>query len=85
MTVRSAVPLDDGQVAALRDRVVALIGGATPMLHFEVDPGLIGGLVVQVGDVVYDASARSRIGQFHRQILDSRLREIQSRGHELMA
>ena len=32
---------------------------ATPVLHLEVDPALIGGLVVQVGDDVYDASIRT--------------------------
>ena len=37
---------------------------ATPILHVVVDPDLIGGLVVQVGDDVYDASVRTVSNSF---------------------
>lgn len=70
VTVRSAVPLDEGQQAALRDRLAGLTGG-TPVLRLEVDPTLIGGLVVQVGDDLYDASVRSRLQQVRGRIIAS--------------
>ena len=60
VSVRSAVPLDDDQIQALRDRLQGLVAG-TPILSVSTDPSLIGGLVVQVGDQLYDASVKSRL------------------------
>jgi len=78
VTVRSAAPLDEAQQAALRDRLAGLVGG-TPVLTLEVDPALIGGLVVQVGDDVYDASIRNRLRQLRRRIVETKSREILDR------
>ncbi len=76
--VRSAVPLDDGQLQALRDRLAGLIAG-TPILSVSTDPGLIGGLVVQVGDHLYDASVKSRLAQLRHRLIEGKTHEIQSR------
>jgi F-type H+-transporting ATPase subunit delta len=70
VTVRSAVPLDDGQRAAREGRRSALIGGATPQVKLEIDPSLIAGLVVQVGDDVYDASVRTRLKRLRDRLLE---------------
>ena len=78
VTVRSASALDEAQLAALRERLAAFIGG-TPVLRLEVDPGLIGGLVIQVGDYVYDASVRSRLQQIRRRIVESKSAEASAR------
>lgn len=72
VTVRSAVPLDDGQRDALRDRLAAMLR-ATPILRFEVDPALIGGLVVQAEDEVFDASIRSRLAQLRRRLVEGKV------------
>ncbi len=76
--VRSAVPLDDGQLQSLRDRLASLIDG-TPILSLLTDPGLIGGLVVQVGDHLYDASVKSRLAQLRNRLIEGKTHEIQSR------
>ncbi len=67
--VRSAVPLDDGQQAALRGKLAMMIA-AEPIVHFEVDPSLIGGLLVQVGDELYDASIRAQLQTLRRRLLE---------------
>jgi F-type H+-transporting ATPase subunit delta len=77
VTVRSAVPLDEGQRAALHDRLGRLLG-ATPVMNVVVAPELIGGLVIQVGDHVYDASVRNRLAQLRDRLIASRLQEIRS-------
>jgi F-type H+-transporting ATPase subunit delta len=69
VTVRSAVPLDDAQRSALQGRLSKLIG-ATPVLTLEVDPSLIAGLVVQVGDDVYDASVRTRLRRLRDRLIE---------------
>jgi F-type H+-transporting ATPase subunit delta len=78
VTVRSATALDDAQQAALRDRLARALG-ATPVVRLEVDPSLIGGLVVQVGDDVYDASLRNRLEQLRQRLIEGKTHEIQSR------
>ncbi len=78
VTVRSAVPLDDAQKAALEGRLASLIG-AVPQLILEVDPSLIAGLVVQVGDDVYDASVRTRLQRLRDRLIERKSHEIQSR------
>jgi F-type H+-transporting ATPase subunit delta len=77
VTVRSAVPLDEGQRAALHDRLGRMLG-ATPVMNVVVAPELIGGLVIQVGDHVYDASVRNRLAQLRERLIASRLQEIRS-------
>jgi F-type H+-transporting ATPase subunit delta len=78
VTVRSAVPLDDSQQAALRERLGRMVA-ATPIVHWRVDPELIGGLVVQVGDQVYDTSIRDRLRQLRRRLVEEKAHELQSR------
>lgn len=76
--VRSAEPLTEAQQAELRSRVVALTG-ADPVIHVQVEPSLIGGLIIQVGDEVYDLSVRSRLEQMRRQIVEDKVHEIRGR------
>ncbi len=78
VTVQSAVPLDEGQQSAVRDRLAAMIQ-ATPVITLEVDPSLIGGLVVQVGDDVYDASVRTHLERLRGRLIERKTHEIQSR------
>jgi F-type H+-transporting ATPase subunit delta len=53
--------------------------GATAILKLEVDPSLIGGLIVQVGDDVFDASIRNRLEQLRQRLIEGKTHEIQSR------
>ena len=76
--VRSAFPLDEGQLQTLRARLARLTG-ATPILQVSIDPDLIAGLVVQVGDIRYDASAKSRLAQLRQRLIEGKTHEIQSR------
>ncbi len=76
--VRSAVALDAAQEDALQQRLAAMTG-ATPILQITTDPGLIGGLIVQVGDQVCDASVRNRLEQVRQRLIEGKTHEIQSR------
>jgi F-type H+-transporting ATPase subunit delta len=76
--VRSAVPLDEAQQASLRERLGRMLG-ATPIMNLGVDPSLIGGLIVQVGDDVYDASVRSQLEQMRRRLVEEKSHELQVR------
>jgi F-type H+-transporting ATPase subunit delta len=58
--VASAHPLSDEQLATLKDKLTAR-QGRTVMLSAEVDPDLLGGLVVTIGSQRIDASIRTRL------------------------
>jgi F-type H+-transporting ATPase subunit delta len=58
--VRTALPLDDGQRAEIVSRLRVLTGSKIEMDEM-VDPDLIGGIAVRIGDQLYDASVRSRL------------------------
>ncbi|HEY53139.1 MAG TPA: ATP synthase F1 subunit delta [Caldilineae bacterium] len=59
--VTSAVPLTDDEQERLRTRLVQQFGSNLQFV-FQVDPEILGGLVVQVGDKLIDDSVRSRLG-----------------------
>jgi F-type H+-transporting ATPase subunit delta len=76
--VLAAVPLAADQLESLRIRLAGLLA-ATPILQVLTDPGLIGGLVIEVGDHRYDASVKSRLEQVRQKLLEGKTHEIQSR------
>jgi F-type H+-transporting ATPase subunit delta len=78
VTVRSAAPLGETQLTALRDRLARLTG-ATPILQVSIDPDLIGGLVVQFGDQRYDLSVKSSLAKLRQRLIEGKTHEIQSR------
>ena len=80
--VRAAVPLDPADEKALRDRLTAVIVGQ-PVIHTEIEPALLGGLVIRVGDTVYDGSVRTRLRRLREQLLQRSTHEIQSRRDQL--
>ena len=63
----TAVPLGDAD----RDRLVADLSrryGKEVRLQTRVDPSILGGLVLQVGDQLIDASVQTRLQQLRRQL-----------------
>jgi F-type H+-transporting ATPase subunit delta len=58
--IRSALPLDKEDRAEL-ERTLARLAGREVELTELVDPSLIGGIAVRIGDRLYDASVRSRL------------------------
>ena len=58
--IASAEPLEPADLAAIAERVGAG-AGARVEVHATVDPELIGGLTVRVGDRLIDASVRGRL------------------------
>ncbi|CAN5693553.1 F0F1 ATP synthase subunit delta [soil metagenome] len=58
--VTSAAPLDDQEVAALRDRLAGMTGDRME-LSFQVDTSILGGVVVRLGDKLIDGSVRGRL------------------------
>lgn len=70
----TAAPVD-GAVRQRIERVAAEVSGRRPVIEFRVDPSLLGGLVLQIGDWRYDNSVRRQLEAARR-----RLRERSERG-----
>jgi F-type H+-transporting ATPase subunit delta len=66
--ITSAVELDEGTVRDLGDRISEQTGRRVE-LSSSVEPDILGGIVVQVGNSVLDASVRSRLEQLRRQVV----------------
>ena len=77
VVVTSAVPLSDEALARIRERLDAALP-FDPVLIPHVDPKVLGGLVIQVGDTVYDTSLRARLNQLRARLRQRSLYEIQS-------
>ncbi len=76
--VTTAAPLEQAAAQRLREALQPLLGG-TPVLHERVDPAVIGGVVVRVGDTIYDASVARQLETMRQQMIDRSVHEIQSR------
>lgn len=75
--VTSALELSAGTRQALQERLAARFR-FEPILQVSIDPGLLGGLVIRVGDTVYDSSLRTRMKQLRARLRERSLHEIQS-------
>ncbi|TWT49707.1 ATP synthase subunit delta [Rubripirellula amarantea] len=59
-SVRTAVPLDDNLRAQIVDRLSFTMNRQVRLIE-SVDPALIGGMVIRVGDKVFDSSVANRL------------------------
>jgi len=78
VVITSATTLDQGVVGELTEKLRAMLGGE-PVLELAVRPELIGGILIRVGDTVYDGSVASRLTRLRTQMIDRSIHEIQSR------
>jgi F-type H+-transporting ATPase subunit delta len=67
VSVTSAVELDEGIVQDI-GRAIQEQTGRRVELSSNVDPNVLGGLVVRVGNLVLDATVRNRLEQLRKQV-----------------
>jgi F-type H+-transporting ATPase subunit delta len=67
VTVTSAVALDQATVSQIGDRIAEQTGRKVE-LSAIVEPDILGGLVVRVGNSILDASIRNRLEQLRKQV-----------------
>lgn len=65
--ITSAVPLDPATAESLGSRIGAQTGRKV-RLNAVVDPEIIGGLILRVGNQILDASIHSRLERLRRQV-----------------
>ena len=72
VTVRSARSLSEADRKAIADALEKRLGKQA-RLEVSVDAALIGGIVVKVGDTVYDGSVSNRLASLRERMMESTL------------
>ncbi len=75
--VTSAIQMTDERLERLRGQLAAMLP-FEPIIELKVDPTLMGGVVIRVGDTVYDSSVKTRMKQLRERLRQRSLHEIQS-------
>jgi F-type H+-transporting ATPase subunit delta len=76
--VTTAVAIAPQQLERIAASLAASLG-RQPILETVVDPALIGGVVLRIGDTVYDGSVANQLQSIRQQMIDRSVHEIQSR------
>lgn len=67
--VSSAVELSGAQKAAVKERLLATTRYTEFEMNFTVDPSLIGGMVIRIGDRVADSSIKTQLYELKKELL----------------
>jgi F-type H+-transporting ATPase subunit delta len=76
--VRVAAPLDDATYTEIQTQLRKSLA-TEPVLTVKVDPALLGGVVIRVGDRVYDGSVQSQLERTRAAMIQKATEQIESR------
>ncbi len=65
--ITTAIPLDDDYVLDIGKRLTEMTGKPV-VVNTKVDPGLVGGIIIKVGDKVIDGSIKSKLATLKREL-----------------
>ena len=70
-SVHIATPteISPAQKKRIEAKLLATTGYRTLETEYEIDPGLIGGIVIRIGDRVVDASVRTQLTEMSRELM----------------
>lgn len=79
VNLTTAVPLNDQDLKLIAEDLSKSFGYKILVNH-EVNPGLIGGIQIQIENLIYDFSLRTKFQQFQRQWLSSVIKTSKDTG-----
>jgi F-type H+-transporting ATPase subunit delta len=65
--ITTAIPLDDEYTLNIAKRLTSMVGKPV-VVNTRVDPELVGGIIIKVGDKVIDGSIRSKLATLRREM-----------------
>ncbi|MBP5282903.1 MAG: ATP synthase F1 subunit delta [Lachnospiraceae bacterium] len=71
--VTTAMPLKEEQKEQVQKRILETAPFESLEMHYEVDPSLIGGMVIRIGDRVVDSSVKRKLDDLTNQLLQIQL------------
>jgi len=75
--VTSAMPLPDDQLEGIKDAVRKRLRWE-PLLETKIDPELLGGVQLRIGDWLFDSSIRTQLNEMRKELIERSSHEIQS-------
>ena len=84
VTITTAMEVDPQLFSTLSEKLRGILGGE-PVIRSVIDPNVIGGLVVRVGDTVYDASVSTQLQNVCRHMIERSAQEIQNQRERFRA
>ena len=69
--VITACALSEALEGQIRQKIEALTGSKEVTLDLEIDPEIIGGFVLRIGDLQYNASVANQLSQIKREFSKS--------------
>lgn len=81
--VYTAAPIDQQEVANIRDRLKSMLG-KDPVIHAYTDESMIGGLRLQIGDQLIDGSVRTQLRKLRDNLTATGGAEIRSKAAGLI-
>lgn len=66
----AAMPIDDQVKEAIRSKVVASLPDQSVEMQVKIDPSLIGGFMLEMGDKLIDASVRRDLAEIKKNFMD---------------
>jgi F-type H+-transporting ATPase subunit delta len=81
--VRVAAPIDASLQTEIQNRLRKALGGE-PVLHVQVDPAVIAGMVIRVGDRVYDGSVNTQLENARRAMIERITERIETAPERFM-
>ncbi|MBR3508630.1 MAG: ATP synthase F1 subunit delta [Lachnospiraceae bacterium] len=71
--VTTPIPLSDEQKEQVQKRILETAPYRSLEMHYSVDPELIGGMVIRIGDRVVDSSVKRKLDDLTKQLLQIQL------------
>lgn len=71
--VTTPLSLTDEQKKSIEEKLLETTSYDKMEIHYGVDEGLIGGMVIRIGDRVVDSSIQTKLEELKRQLLEVRL------------
>ena len=83
--VRVAIPLDDAVRGEIHDTLRKTLGKQNRSCDVVVDPSLIAGMVIRVGDRVYDGSINTQLEHARAPMIDRAIEKIETQPERFVA
>jgi F-type H+-transporting ATPase subunit delta len=68
--VSTAMPLDSSEIKILEEKLSG-VTGKTVFMDSQTDQDLLGGIVVQIGDTIFDGSIRTKLAEMKRKLAET--------------
>lgn len=69
VNVITAIPMDAEQEDLIKTAIIKKIGQTKLVIHSEVDPDILGGFIIDLGDTIFDASVRNKLSNIANELI----------------